>query len=65
MQNLINAYYVGTQAKVKVVISEWEKELNANIETEEIQVEEWETIIKDLGNTRGRQKLFRQTIQQY
>lgn len=39
IQNLINTYYVGNPAKVKDVISEWERELNANIENEEIQEE--------------------------
>jgi len=65
MQNLINGYYVGTPVEVKVVISKWERELNANIENEEIQAEEWETIVKDPSNTRGHQTLFRHTIQQY
>ena len=59
MQNIINAYYVGTPTEVKVVISEWERELNANIENEEIWVEKWDTIVTDPSNTRRRQTLFR------
>lgn len=62
MQKLINAYYIGILAEVKAVTSEWERELNANIENEEIQAEEWETIVKGLGNTKGHQTLFRTTI---
>ena len=54
-----------TPPKVKAIISEWERELNSNIENEEIQAKEWDTIVKGPGNTRGCQTLFRQTIQQY
>lgn len=41
MQNLINAYVVGTPPEVKEVISEWERELNNNIPNQEIEAEDW------------------------
>lgn len=62
MQNLINAYIVGTPLKVKAVISKWERELNNNIANQEIKTKEWETMVKYPGNTKGRQMLFRQII---
>jgi len=65
MHNLINAYFVGTPPEVKAVISEWERELNNNIENQEIEAKEWETMVKDTENTIGLQTLFHQTIQQY
>lgn len=65
MQNLINAYYVGTPTEVKAVIVEWEGELNGNIENEETLIAYWEPIIQDPGHNKGRQTLFRQTIKQY
>lgn len=65
MQNLINGYYVGTPAEVKVVIATWEGELNSNVENEEILIAYWEPIIQDPSHTQGHQTLFRHTIQQY
>lgn len=62
MENLINAYMVGTPLEVKVIIVEWERELNDNIANQEIEAEEWETMVKDPGNTIGRKTLFHQTI---
>jgi len=39
MQNLINAYFLGTPHEVKAIIFEWERELNNNIANQEIETE--------------------------
>jgi len=65
MQTLINTYMAGNPPEVRAQIAEWERELNDNITNQDIETEEWEIMVKDLGNTRGRHMLFWQTIQQY
>lgn len=59
MQNLLNAYSEGSPAQVKAEISKWEIELKAKATEESIQAEEWEPLVVDPGNTRGRLTLFK------
>ena len=63
MHNLLHAYHASTPTQVKAVIASWEADLNANVENEEITMEEWQPLLRDLGHTRGCQNLFRETIQ--
>lgn len=65
MQTLTNTYMVGNPLKITAQITEWEREHNDNITNQDIETEEWETMVKDPGNIRGRHMLFCQTIQQY
>ncbi len=62
MQTLINAYMVGNLPKVRAQIAKWERGLNDSITNYYIEKDEWESMVKYQGNTRGRHTLFWQTI---
>lgn len=65
MKTLIDAYMAGNLPDIRAQITGWERELNDSIKNQDIPMEEWESMVPDPGNSRGRHSLFRQTIQQY
>jgi len=63
MKTIIDAYIERNPLDIRAQFASWERELNNSIKHRDIPMEEWESMVLDLGNSHGTHSLFKKTIQ--